>query len=99
MRLIDAEQTFNRAINEFEKHANEEIKKDADYIVNVRPYEQNGFAIFQEAMASMPTVCDIDAILDEIQAEKQGYPPSADYYKAISKVYEIIIKHTKGGKE
>ena len=32
-------------------------------------------------------------IKDEITEERKGYPPSADYYKAINKVLDIINKH------
>ena len=35
----------------------------------------------------------IDRIRAEIEHEKTGYPPSAGYYKAITKVLQIIDKH------
>ena len=36
----------------------------------------------------------IENIKAEIIEERKGYPPSADYYKAINKVLQIINKHT-----
>ena len=50
----------------------------------------------KEYIDRQPTVCDIGAIKAEIEAEKQGFPPSADYYKAISRALDIIDKYTKG---
>ena len=66
------------------------------YNLQLEAYNMAVKLINRMTQPTEPTVCDIDAILDEIQAEKKGFPPSADYYKALSKVYEIIIKHTKG---
>lgn len=37
----------------------------------------------------------LDNIRDEIE-ERKGYPPSADYYKAIMKCLQIIDKYRKG---
>ena len=74
------------------------IDADKFYINYARRFSREPLKVefFKQFLDAELTVCDIDAMIDEIQAEKQGYPPSADYYKAISKVYEIIIKHTKG---
>ena len=36
-------------------------------------------------------------IRERIELEKLGYPPSADYYKAIMKVLQIIDRYTKDG--
>ena len=42
----------------------------------------------------------VDGVLDDIKAEIDnesiGYPPSADYYKAIKKAVRIIEKHISG---
>lgn len=35
----------------------------------------------------------IDKIRERVELEKIGYPPSADYYKAIMKVLQIIDKY------
>lgn len=35
----------------------------------------------------------IDKIRERVELEKLGYPPSADYYKAIMKVLQIIDKY------
>ena len=35
----------------------------------------------------------LDKIRAEIKQEREGYPPSADYYKAIMKVLQIIDKY------
>lgn len=50
------------------------------------------------------TVCDaitdgtpLDQIRERISLEKSGYPPSADYYKAIMKVLQIIDKYNAEG--
>ena len=41
-----------------------------------------------------------DSVLEDIKAEIDnesiGYPPSADYYKAIKKAVRIIEKHISG---
>ena len=43
---------------------------------------------------------NIDSVLEDIKAEIDnesiGYPPSADYYKAIKKAVRIIEKHISG---
>ena len=41
-----------------------------------------------------PTVCDIEQIRAEIELQKKGFPPSADYYKAINRALDIIDKYT-----
>lgn len=38
----------------------------------------------------------IEDIKAEIEEERDCYPPSADEYKTINKVLQIIDKHTKG---
>ena len=38
----------------------------------------------------------LEQVRAEIEAEKQGYPPSADEYKIINKVLQIIDKYAKG---
>lgn len=39
----------------------------------------------------------VEQMRTEIETEKVGYPPSADYYKAIMKVLEIIDKYRQEG--
>lgn len=38
----------------------------------------------------------LDKIRERISLEKLGYPPSANYYKAIMKCLQIIDKHLEG---
>lgn len=35
----------------------------------------------------------LDKIRAEIEEERKGFPPSADYYKAINRVLDIINKY------
>ena len=48
----------------------------------------------------LPTIPQTDSVLEDIKAdidnESIGYPPSADYYKAIKKAVRIIEKHISG---
>jgi hypothetical protein len=48
-----------------------------------------------EALEQEPV---IDKIRERVELEKLGYPPSADYYKAIMKVLQIIDKY-KGSED
>ncbi len=41
----------------------------------------------------------IGEIKAEIEEERMGYPPSADYYKAISKALDIIDKYIGEGSD
>lgn len=41
--------------------------------------------------------CALTNIKAEVERELTGYPPSADYYKAISKALEIINKYKGAG--
>ena len=41
----------------------------------------------------------LDKIRAEIEQERKGYPPSADYYKAIMKVLQIIDKYKAESEE
>lgn len=38
----------------------------------------------------------LDKIRAEVEEERKGYPPSADEYKTINKVLQIIDKYRKG---
>ena len=37
----------------------------------------------------------LQEIRQEIEIQKKGFPPSADYYKAINRSLDIIDKHIK----
>lgn len=39
------------------------------------------------------TDCVLDKIRAEIEEERKGYPPSADEYKTINKVLQILDKY------
>lgn len=41
----------------------------------------------------------LQEIRQEIAVQKKGFPPSADYYKAINRALNIIDKHIKEYKE
>ena len=41
----------------------------------------------------------LDKLRDEIKQERVGYPPSADYYKAITKCLQIIDKYKEESEE
>ena len=47
----------------------------------------------------MKTELILDNIRGEIKQERVGYPPSADYYKAITKCLQIIDKYKEGKDE
>lgn len=51
-----------------------------------------------ECEAKGHTSDELCAIRAEIEEERKGYPPSADEYKTVNKVLDIINKHI-GGKE
>ena len=44
-------------------------------------------------------ICVLNKISDEIEQERVGYPPSAEYYKAIVKVLQIIDKYKSESEE
>ena len=48
-----------------------------------------------EIQLAVKNSISLDKVLVEIEEERKGYPPSADYYKAISRVLEIINKYSK----
>ena len=53
----------------------------------------------QAFIVELPTIPQtdlLDVIKAEIDNESIGYPPSADYYKAIKKAVRIIEKHISG---
>lgn len=41
----------------------------------------------------------LDKIRDRVELERIGYPPSEGYYKAITKVLQIIDEYSEGGAE
>lgn len=41
----------------------------------------------------------LDKIIAEIELQKKGFPPSADYYKAINRVLDIINKYKAGSED
>ena len=51
----------------------------------------------QAYIDAMPSVTPKEKAIEDIKAEiieeRKGYPPSADYYKAINKVLQIINNH------
>ena len=65
---------------------------DADKLHPDRMTNKGTVAISQSQIAKAPTVCDIEQIRQEIEKEKDGYPPSADEYRTINKVLDIIDK-------
>lgn len=50
----------------------------------------------KDGISSIEILGDIKA---EIEQERVGYPPSAGYYKAITKCLQIIDKYMKGSEE
>lgn len=57
-------------------------------------YPSSSYSILCEALdMAIQALESIDKIKAEIIEERKGYPPSADYYKAINKTLQIIDKH------
>jgi len=66
---------------------------------NIEPFLNDetikgGFNLFK-ALDIIKKGIPLDKIKAEIAEERKGYPPSADYYKAINKTLQIIDKHIK----
>ena len=61
---------------------------------------ENAPYVMKADIKKLPTIPQTDSVLEEIRAEIEnesiGYPPSADYYKAIKKAVRIIEKHISG---
>lgn len=68
---------------------------DADRLHPDRMTNKGTVAISQSQIANAPTVDVLERIRSEIEQERVGYPPSADEYKTINKVLQIIDKHIK----
>lgn len=81
MRLIDGDELLNQAIEVKLEYIAREIR------VVTRTQIYNAPTIEAVPMSV------IDKIRTEIEHEKTGYPSSAEYYKAIMKVLQIIDKH------
>lgn len=63
-RLIDADKTLSAAWKKFHAHEDEWQKKDPDYILIGRFYEQNGFECCQQAIVNAPTIIEADTARD-----------------------------------
>ena len=60
-----------------------------------KSYERTIVAL-QKGIAETQTDSVLEDIIAEIDNESIGYPPSADYYKAIKKAVRIVEKHIRG---
>ncbi len=70
----------------------DEIRKDTIIIQNEGGYF--GTVECEVTDIDMPDMNDVlDKIRAEIKEERKGYPPSADEYKTINKVLQIIDKY------
>ena len=62
--------------------------------------DNEGYLTCEQIIEELPTIPQTDSVLEDIKAEIDnesiGYPPSADYYKAIKKAVRIIEKHISG---
>lgn len=72
----------------------EEAAKELSYIADEMPSMEcadwkEAISIAIKALEKEPT---LDKIRERVELEKLGYPPSAEYYKAIMKVLQIIDK-------
>ena len=60
-------------------------------------HKARDMAISALSEEELPTIPQTDSVLEDIKAEIDkesiGYPPSADYYKAIKKAVRIVEKH------
>ena len=63
-----------------------------------KSYERTIVAL-QKGIAETQTDSVLEDIKAEIDNESIGYPPSADYYKAIKKAVRIVEKHISGKEE
>ena len=59
-RLIDADKTIAVAWQNFYKHENEWEKKDEDYLIIHRFYDQIGFECCQQTVVNAPTIIEAD---------------------------------------
>lgn len=81
-------------VDNFEKRLWIEYKKTKN------SYISSGIALVLGMLNDEPTCTEqelevLNQLRERVELEKLGYPPSADYYKAIMKVLKIIDKATK----
>lgn len=62
--------------------------------------QTDDYAEICQIIAEQPTVKAVQIevlqeIRQEIEIQRKGFPPSADYYKAINRTLDIIDKHIK----
>ena len=60
--------------------------------------QTDDYAEICQIIAEQPTIQAVpievlQEIRQEIEIQKKGFPPSADYYKAINRTLDIIDKH------
>ena len=65
-----------------------------DYIREWCPYDRQ-----EEIIQALEQEPILDKIRERISLEKLGYPPSAEYYKAIVKVLQILDKYKAESEE
>lgn len=65
-RLIDADYCLRKAWCNFWKHEDEMEKKDKDYLLMHRFFEQNGFEVCQQTIVEAPTVLEADKESEEL---------------------------------
>lgn len=51
--------------------------------------------VYESIANGTPLDGALQEIRQEIEIQKKGFPPSADYYKAINRSLDIIDKHIK----
>lgn len=59
-RLIDADETLAKAWTNFYAHEDEWQKKDPDYLLLGRFYDQKGFECCQQTIVNAPTIIEAD---------------------------------------
>ena len=85
MRLIDADALSKEMYHEAFETDTEMQRWDSGCWIR--------YKMFENKIADVPTVCDIEQIRAEIEEMKDGF---IDNTKLLNVVLEIIDKHTKG---
>ena len=94
MKLIDADELSKEMYHEAFETETDMQRWDSGCWIR--------YKMFENKIADAPTVCDIDAIREEIEAKKEqaeilyGHALGFDTINTYNKVLQIIDKHIKG---